>query len=308
MVVLLFHQYSDVKMTNDDRYIELQFSLMFDAGEVMDSVKIPGFVGAWNDGDQTRLYWRASEWSDNIIGHIRCTLNRMGIDETSTELVVRQVPVTDWNEMWNASVVPLWIGQRVVIRPSWHPVTIPQGGIELILDPKQAFGTGHHATTQLLIEWLDELIEGGEEILDVGTGSGILAMVALRCGARSALGIEPDLVALECAERYAKENGFSNELVLQRSSLDELCTDRVFNVILANLDKRTILSSCHAFTKFSASSGSVLLLSGILSSDRLEIRDALAKAGWSTATERARDGWIAMAFNSESQLERGAHN
>ena len=283
-------------MTSQERYIELQFPLSFDAGEIVGSLDIPGFVGAWSDDGHTKLYWRAEEWSDDVIEHIRRALNLVGVDVMSTDVVVRHVPVKDWNEAWNASVVPLWIGERIVIRPSWHPVTVPQGGIELILDPKQAFGTGHHATTRLLIEWLDELIEGGEEILDVGTGSGILAMVALRCGARFALGIEPDSVALECAEGYAKDNGFSHELILQRSSLDELRTARVFNVILANLDTPTILRSCHAFEKFRDPLESVLLISGILSDDRLEVRDALAKTGWGVSSEREEDGWVAMAF------------
>tara|TARA_B100000315_G_C14577943_1_gene588912 strand:- start:493 stop:1350 length:858 start_codon:yes stop_codon:yes gene_type:complete len=285
-------------MTNQKRYIELQFPLVFDAGEIVGFIDVPGFVGAWNDNGQTKLYWDATKWSDNVIEHIQYALRHIGVDDASTKMLVREVPDKDWNEIWNASVVPIWIGHRIVIRPSWHPVTMPQKGIELILDPKQAFGTGHHATTQLLVEWLDELIKGGEEILDIGTGSGILAMVALRCGAHSALGIDPDQTALECATGYAKENGFSTELVLKRSSLAELCTTRVFDVILANLDKDTILSSYRAFTKFMIPSRSVLLLSGILSADRLEIQSALVAEGWSPTTEREKDGWIAMAFSS----------
>jgi Ribosomal protein L11 methyltransferase (PrmA) len=70
-----------------------------------------------------------------------------------------------------------------VIRPSWEPVALQAQDIEIVLDPKQAFGTGHHATARMLLEWLEDLVHGGESVLDVGAGGGILAMVALRLGA-----------------------------------------------------------------------------------------------------------------------------
>ena len=86
--------------------------------------------------------------------------------------------------------------------------------IEIILDPKQAFGTGHHATTCMLLEWLEgDVIHGGETVLDVGTGGGLLAMVALRLGAVQAVGIDPDPEAIDCAHEYASVNGFRTGIV-----------------------------------------------------------------------------------------------
>ena len=90
----------------------------------------------------------------------------------------------DWNAQWAASVKPIRIGRRIGIRPSWTTMELPEDGIEIVLDPTQAFGTGHHATTHLLIEWLEDVSWlTGYRVLDVGTGSGILSMVALRLGA-----------------------------------------------------------------------------------------------------------------------------
>ncbi|MGC4054396.1 MAG: 50S ribosomal protein L11 methyltransferase [Paludibaculum sp.] len=83
------------------------------------------------------------------------------------------------------------------------------GEVELIIDPKQAFGTGHHATTQLLIEWLQQVVRPDDRVLDVGTGSGNpCGMVALRVGATEALGLDFDAVAVDCAREYAQVNGF----------------------------------------------------------------------------------------------------
>ena len=126
------------------------------------------------------------------------------------DIRVEELSDQDWNRQWAESVRPIRIGRRIVIRPSWEPVALQAQDIEIVLDPKQAFGTGHHATTRMLLERLEDLIHGGESVLDVGTGSGILAMVALRLGAASALGVECDPVAVDCARDYARENGFGS--------------------------------------------------------------------------------------------------
>ena len=99
-----------------------------------------------------------------------------------SDIRVEKLPDQDWNRQWAQSVRPIRIGRRIVIRPSWEPVALQAQDVEIVLDPKQAFGTGHHATTRMLLEWLEDLVHGGESVLDVGAGSGILAMVALRLG------------------------------------------------------------------------------------------------------------------------------
>ena len=91
-------------------------------------------------------------------------------------------------------------------------MTLNPGEIELIIDPKQAFGTGHHTTTQLLIEWLQQVVTSSDRVLDVGTGSGVLAMVALRLGAAKAVGEDFDPVAIDCARDYAQVNGFDDRI------------------------------------------------------------------------------------------------
>ncbi len=167
--------------------------------------------------------------------------------------------------------------------------------IEIVLDPKQAFGTGHHATTRMLLEWLEELVHGGESVLDVGAGSGILAMVALRLGAASALGVECDPVAVDCARDYAAENGFGDHLEFRCGTLKEVDRHGELRpgLVLANLDRQTLLLLCDALAQY-VSRGARLLLSGILLDQEQEIVEAFSKVGAMLLQRREQEGWVAL--------------
>ena len=187
-------------------WIDVQVQSSMDAGELAGLLNDPWMMGVWQEDGMIHLYWPHERWTSETRQDLTAVVQRFGVDAAS--IAVHSVPHEDWNAAWARSVKPLRVGQRIVIRPSWETAALKAGDVELVLDPKQAFGTGHHATTQLLLEWLEAHIHGGESVLDVGTGSGILAMVALRLGAASAWGIDHDPVAVECAHGYAIENGF----------------------------------------------------------------------------------------------------
>jgi ribosomal protein L11 methyltransferase len=217
----------------------------------------------------------------------------------STSIHLQLVTHQDWNAQWAASVKPIRIGRRIGIRPSWTTMELPEAGIEIVLDPKQAFGTGHHATTHLLIEWLEDVSWlTGYRVLDVGTGSGILSMVALRLGALSALGIDCDAVAIDCAKDYALVNGFTKELDLRPCRINELA-DQSFEIIVANIDRKTILEISPEFSRF-RSSATQLFLSGLLEEDASDIVEQFTSQGWTQEAIREREGWIALQFRVSS--------
>jgi ribosomal protein L11 methyltransferase len=174
-------------------------------------------------------------------------------------------------------------------------VALQAQDIEIVLDPKQAFGTGHHATTRMLLEWLEDLIGGGECVLDVGAGSGILAMVALRLGAASALGVECDPVAVDCARDYAAENGFGDNLEFRCGTLEDIDRHGAWrpDLVLANLDRQTLLLLCDELAQH-VSRGARLLLSGILLDQEREIVEAFSKAGAMLSQRREQEGWVAL--------------
>jgi len=268
-----------------------------DTAELAGILACPEFLGAWEEDGSVVLYWK--EQGAEILRQVRSAVNALGVDVAEKSIRFQPVIAQDWNAKWAESVQPIRIGRRICIRPSWATMEMPEDGIELIVDPKQAFGTGHHATTQLILEWLEEVTwVPGMRVLDVGTGSGILAMAALRLGATSALGIDVDATALECAKEYAEVNKFNEELELCCCPTETLPVQS-FDVILANLDRKTILQ---VFVEFSRMRGlpTQLVVSGLLEEDESEIVPRLEEQGWIRRSAWRRDGWVAIQLEVAS--------
>ena len=272
---------------------QVQIPACVDGTELSGLLSCPDFLGVWEEDGVLTSYWQGRE--EFILPKVREALAQLHVDLPVSAIQVQAVIAHDWNAQWAASVEPIRIGQRVGIRPSWKTMALPENGIEIVLDPRQAFGTGHHATTYLLIEWLEEISElQGSRVFDVGTGSGILSMVALRLGASSALGIDHDPVAIDCAKDYAMVNGFTNELDLRACLTSEL-VDQSFDIIVANIDRMTILEITPEFSRFRAST-TKLFLSGLLKEDAADIVAAFTNHGWVHQALREREGWIAIQF------------
>jgi ribosomal protein L11 methyltransferase len=272
-------------------WIDVTIASTVDAGELLGLLDDPSIQGAWQDTSVIHLYWPEPEWSPEHLRRVEAALRQLDAPQAAAPGIhVQSLPHRDWNRVWAESVKPLRVGRRVIIRPSWEPVVLRPDEIEIILDPKQAFGTGHHATTGLLLGWLEDLVRGGESVLDVGTGSGILAMAALRLGAAHALGIDDDPVAIDCAQEYARVNGFGDELALECRSLG---SEGAADLVLANLDRRTLLQLAG---RLAGCAETRLLVSGLLAEQREEIIGAFAAAGLYAGEQRERDGWLAMEF------------
>ncbi len=292
-----------------DTWIEVQIAVPDQAEELIGLLNESGMAGAWEDQGVVRLYWPADRWSAEVLSHIRHTCSRVsGLEADAADdparITVGTLPDQDWNETWARAVRPIRVGRRIVVRASWHgerEADLRPGDVELILDPKQAFGTGHHATTQLMLEWLETHIRGGESVLDVGTGSGILAIAALKVGARSALGLDIDPVAIDCAREAAAMNGCGDELrfelatVADGSPVRTLGRDGRWSVVLANLDRGALLSSVEVLMPL-LRDGARLVVSGLLHADGDELTEVFGRQGAAMRGKWERDGWIAAEF------------
>jgi len=290
---------------SSEGWIDVQIRTTVDAAELLGMLADPVIQGGWEEQGIVHLYWPKPQWS--MEARVRLNSLLQGVDpDASTEhdIRVEELPDQDWNQRWTQSVRPIRIGRRIVIRPSWEPVALQAGDIEIVLDPKQAFGTGHHATTRMLLEWLEDLVHGDEFVLDVGAGSGILAMAALRLGAASALGVECDPVAVDCARDYAEENGFGDHLEFRCGTLEEVDQHGELrpDLVLANLDRQTLLLLCDELTRY-VSHGARLLLSGILLEQEQEIVEAFSKAGATLFQRREQEGWLALELLAMESCE-----
>lgn len=205
------------------------------------------------------------------------------------------VPPTDWEQAWRAGLAPRRIGP-LWIRPSWCESA---GRPELVIDPKQAFGSGGHATTRLALQLLLEVLQPGDTLLDVGCGSGILALAALRMGAASALAFDLDRVA--CAT--AAENRRQNALPLQLycGTLAALRGDARFDVVVANM-LWSQLATC--LPRLLEIPRRALVVSGHLAGQRRHALAQLCAAGWECAAEaeeeQGGDRWCAVRLQHRS--------
>ncbi|MBZ5498316.1 MAG: 50S ribosomal protein L11 methyltransferase [Acidobacteriia bacterium] len=288
-------------MTKD--YVEIHLVTSAEAGELVGLLEETACLGASEQEGGLHLYWPKDRWHPEVLGALKGALRQLGDRQAEDTITISELPDQDWNERWAASLEPIRLGARILVRQSWNSAAIPAGGFELVIDPKRAFGTGYHATTQLIAEWLEEVIQGGERLLDVGTGSGILAMVALRLGAGAALGIDNDPEAIECAGEYAAANGFGPELELRVAALEDLHPEQ-FDLVVANLDRKMLLRYFPMFHTWVRPGGS-LLVSGLLSDDHPGIRAALATTGWVERSRRERDEWMALELRKAGRRIEG---
>jgi ribosomal protein L11 methyltransferase len=209
------------------------------------------------------------------------------------------LPERAWAEAWKEGLEPIVISPRLLVRPPFREAPPGFAGAELVIEPGQAFGTGGHASTRLALEALDALPPlRGVRALDVGCGSGVLALAALALGAREAVGCDLDPLATAASRAAAVANGFGARLALYTGSLDALAPGARFGLAVANLLRRELAPLLPALAGALAPGGS-LVLSGLLASERPGVEAALAALGLAvcadrTAPEPPGDAWLAL--------------
>ena len=202
----------------------------------------------------------------------------------------------DWQNGWRKYYHPMEIGSRLAVVPSWQQYDtdrvkdqLDTDRVKLILDPGLAFGTGGHETTSLCLEALDEQVRGGERVLDIGTGSGILAIAALKLGAASAEGVDIDPVAVRTAGENAALNGVQDKLTVLVGDLSDKASG-TYDIITANIVANAILSLAPAVPGLMAE-GATFIASGIIDSRKDEVIAGLEKAGLSVVEVKEKRGW-----------------
>ncbi|MFG6179008.1 50S ribosomal protein L11 methyltransferase [Halomonas sp. THAF12] len=253
-----------------------------------------GTTPLWDETVLTGLY-------DDLEG-LSAMLERLGAawaeampGEPCPEIEHELLDDRDWERAWMDDFKPLRMGQRLWIVPSWHEAPDPEA-VNLLLDPGLAFGTGTHPTTALCLAWLDRLaVDGalqGRHVLDVGCGSGILAIAALKLGADAAVGTDIDPQALSASRDNAERNGVA-EQALALYYPEQLDASTRFPVVFANILAGPLVELADEIAARVAPGGR-LALSGILETQAEEVREAYENRGLIMDEPDVREGWVRL--------------
>lgn len=234
-----------------------------------------------------RLELLRQEDADNLLGKL--------------ELFQEEVAEEDWATSWKSYYHPTPVGERLLIRPSWEECPDPRGRIVLTLDPGMAFGTGTHESTALCLSLLERAVTPGCRILDVGTGSGILAIAGLLLGAGEALGVDIDAVAVKVAEENAALNQVQDKARFLAGDLTDQASGR-YHVICANIVADVIIRLLPSIGSF-LEEGGTLIVSGIIDTRLEDVEAALEQNGLQAAVTLEEGGWAALACRRKGEAE-----
>jgi len=204
----------------------------------------------------------------------------------------------DWQNAWKKYYHAMDIGQRLAIVPGWE--TYDTDRIVITMDPGMAFGTGTHETTSLCLETLDSMVKGGERVLDIGTGSGILAIAALKLGAAEAEGVDIDPMCVRTAGENAERNGVDEHFTVLVGDLSDKASGKC-NIITANIVAAAILSLAPHVPVLMAP-GARFIASGIIDTRKDEVLAGLRAAGLEPVEIKEKRGWVCVICKNAAEV------
>ncbi len=216
----------------------------------------------------------------------------------------RLVAETDWAEAWKQHLTVLHVGRRLVIRPSWLPYTPLGEEVVVELDPGMAFGTGTHPTTQMCLLALEDTVYPGARVLDLGTGSGILAIAAAKLGAGRVLALDTDPQAVTVARENVHRNGVADRVRVARGSLAQAVGR--FGVVAVNILARVLVEMAEGGLARRLAPEGRLIAAGLLVGQEEQVRDAFERAGLTVIGRRQMEDWVALEATRTPAQETGS--
>jgi len=241
-----------------------------------------GFDGFEEEEFSIKTYIKEEDYKEDIIKDLA--------DQLDFTFKTRLIPNQNWNALWEASFKPIQIKDFCAVRANFHE-TIPSVKHEIIINPKMAFGTGHHETTYLMMEMMEQVFFKNKEVLDYGCGTGILAILANKLGATHIQAIDNDPLSYE----NTLENATINQTTDIQAALGDISivNGSQFDVILANINRNVIIQSLPTLYSKTVNGG-YNLLSGILQTDERLVTDHVEEAGFKILETLYKGEWICM--------------
>ena len=216
----------------------------------------------------------------------------------SLEITSSLLPETNWEESWKDSYPPQPVGEKLIVVPYWAPESGDR--IPVILDPGLTFGTGAHPSTQMCMEFMEELVQPGMEVIDLGSGSGILSIAALRLGAKTAIGVDIDPKAEDIARENARYNDFGPDRfdavtgnVTEDAALMDRLSKKHYDLVFVNIVADVIIGLAPVLPHF-LDENTRVICSGILDVREAEVHAALKAAGLTILATKASEDWRSL--------------
>ena len=263
-------------------YISVQFKTSPEQSDILVALLLAeGYEAAEEREDGTSVCIGEDKFDDALLNGL---MKQYDVSYTTTNIAQQ-----NWNAQWESSFEPVQVDDFAIIRASFHePVSTVTH--DIIITPKMSFGTGHHATTYLMIGFMQDLDFTDKSVIDFGTGTGVLAILAEKLGAGNILGIDNDEWSINNSEENIAANGCSN---IQLELADQMLHHTKANIILANINLNVIIANltriheaCHP--------GALVLFSGLMTNDEDKISEELRSKNFEILELRHRNGWIAL--------------
>lgn len=268
----------------------------------LDHDRFIGQLEDWASGfvqEETELkaYIPVDHWSDALHETVSTQLQDAGYEHALTAEVLAE---QNWNETWEASITPVRVGPFLLCTSSADVPPDHADATVLRIDPKRSFGTGHHASTRLALALLAEGVTPGMVVVDVGTGTGVLAIAACHLGARRVIAVDTDSNAVDNARENVVQNDVGARVDVRSGSIEAVPSVSP-DVIVANLTRTPLLDLLPDLSAALADEGTVIL-SGLLTSDQERVKAALHEEGLVPSEERSEDGWWAVRCRFRTRM------
>lgn len=229
--------------------------------------------------------------------HIQDLFAQFNVPATLTESLI--IKEENWNRMWEESIEPVYVNERIVITPSWKEDTV-SAPLKIVINPQMSFGTGHHETTRMVANLLEESVQHGDFWIDSGTGTGVLAILALRCGAKQVYAFDNDEWSVLNTQENFERNGIRTTIpaiTIEQNDINTMSFPPC-NGITANLHKNLLLNNMDKFYSALKSSKGTLIVSGLLKYDRENVIEVAERNKFSHIITSSEGEWIAIKFTA----------
>ncbi len=257
-----------------------------------------GAEGVEEKDNRIIVYFKHGNWNPEINKKLSELLKRELPELGNIELNAAEIPTEAWNEKWKENFKPFKISEDLMIYPDWEPLPFTKDIDIIVISPKMAFGTGHHETTRLILEIIPQYLQEHLNVLDAGTGSGILAIYSIIKGAAHVTAYDFDPLATENTVENIRLNHVEDKISVITGELDDV-PKKNYDLILANINKNILIDISGKLHEYIMNNG-ILILSGLLREDYEQIISVYNK-NWQLIDHKAKNEWIALVFKPKDK-------